>query len=459
MLFTIVVALFVLGVLILVHETGHFLAAKLVGIQVLRFSIGLGRPLISFQRGETEYAVSAIPFGGYVKMAGDDPTEGLEGGEVEEDKEKGVQIDPERQFNKKSLWARFLVILAGPLMNFILAMVLYMGVLYFQGAETYGTTTVESVQAAAVPGAEQIRPESRILEIDGRKVDNWNDVIEEILNSTSASTAFSLYDIGAGQNYTVSVPTPVDSLRRQLAFSLQPFVAPAVGSLIPDKPAAKAGLQPGDLILSIDGKPIKSWNEMTGIIHTSPGKELVLEVERAGARLTVKVKPEMSSLPQADDTFREVGLIGISPQMARVSLSMFESVINGAKNTVYTADIMVRSLVGLFKNLVTRKISMTQARDVLGGPVMIGQMAGQSARAGDLWAFMAFLSLNLCLLNLLPIPVLDGGHLLFLFIEFVRFGKPLSPRQRMWMLQVGLVIVLALMILATANDLRRVFGL
>jgi len=456
MAFTIAVAIFVLGILIFVHELGHFLAAKLVDIQVLRFSIGLGKPVVSRRWGETEYSLSAIPFGGYVKMAGDDPTEALEG-KVEQ---TGITTDTTRHFDKKSLFQRFVVIFAGPLMNFLLAMVLYMGILYFQGAETTPSTTVEAVEEELIlPGMEKLVPGSKILRVNGSEVANWHEIIKQVVNSSSPSTVLELLDAERNKHYSISVPTPDDSTRQQLAASMQPLVAPRIGTVIPGKPADKAGLKPGDLILSLDGKPVKSWKEMSGIINASAGDTLTVVVNRDGRRLTFEVSPEKSMVPQGGDTFVEKGLIHIRPQMERIDLSLAEACVNGATNTIYTTAFIIRSMGHLLGGLITREISMRQARDFLGGPVMIGQMAGESARSGQLWAFMAILSINLAILNLLPIPVLDGGHLLFLFIELVRFGKPLTPQQRMRFIQVGLLIVMALMLLATANDLRRLFGL
>ena len=184
----------------------------------------------------------------------------------------------------------------------------------------------------------------------------------------------------------------------------------------------------------------------------------MVQLERDGRSIDLKVVPEKGRIPQADRTFKTVGLIGISPTMVRVNLSFAKSVIGGFNTSVYKTDMIIRSLSSWAMGMLTGEISFSEARDMLGGPVMIGQWAGEAARAGWLFSFMAFLSLNLALLNLLPIPVLDGGHLLFIFIEIIRFGKPLSPQQRMRLIQVGLFIVLALMIFATANDLRRVFG-
>ncbi len=467
MLVTILVTVFVLGVCIFVHELGHFLAAKAVGVQVLRFSIGLGKPLFAFRRGETEYALSAIPFGGYVKMVGDDPVESLEGaGEDEQtlEEETGIKIDPARRFSSKSLPARFLVIVAGPLMNMILAACIYVCILYFQGAETYGTTVIAEVSSLPpLPGLEQIEPYSRAARVDGKEVGNWNDILEAVGKAKGAGIQFDLVHPNGAGNYSVTVSAPADSLRTRLAMALQPMIEPEVGGTVPGKPAAEVGIQRGDRVISIDGKPIQSWQEMTRIIHNSPGVALSLEVRREGAAqpLTFTITPEKSRLPGEGNNLKEVGLIGIRPPSPgqRLDMSLVEAVTGGVNSTAYATVYIVRSLTGLVGGLLRREIPVREARDFLGGPVIIGQMAGESARAGELWPFIAILSINLGLLNLLPIPVLDGGHLLFLAIEAVRFGRPLSAKQRMRLIQVGLVIVLALMVFATANDIGRVLGL
>jgi len=456
MAFTVIVAIFVLGLLIFVHELGHFLAAKLVDIQVLRFSIGFGKPIISRYWGETQYSLSWVPFGGYVKMAGDDPGEGIEG-TVDQGR---VTADPARHFENKSVLQRFLVISAGPLANFLLAMFLYQGIIFFKGADTYSTTTVETLrQEMLFPGMEKIRNWSKILKVNNIEVSNWDEIVDEVLGGSGDATSFILLDQERNQRYSVSIPTPSNPLRQQLAAALIPFSLPRVGSLVPGKPAQKAGLERGDLIVEINGEPVRSWHEMTEKIHASAEIPLTLLVERDSERIQFEITPEKRSVPQSDGSFKELGLIGITQYFDRIPQPLGESIKAGAKNTVYMTVYITKSLANLFMGLITRDISLGEAKDVFGGPVLIGQLAGESARSGYLWSFMAILSINLAILNLLPIPVLDGGHLLFLLIEVVRFGRPLSPAQRMRLIQVGLLIVFALMLLATANDLRKVFGL
>jgi regulator of sigma E protease len=456
MIFTILVAVFVLGVLIFVHELGHFLAAKLVGIQVLRFAIGLGKPIVAYKWGETEYALAAIPFGGYVKMAGDDPVESLEGEAPDQDDEP---TDPSRHFDRKSVMARFLVIFAGPFMNFFLAAVLYMGIFYFKGAETYDTTVVDSINAElALPAMDRIAPGSRILAIDGKKPANWDDVQESCLHPISSSVELLLQQAGSSGSYTVSIPVPDDSTRSKLAYALNPLIEPRIGEVAPGKPAYRAGIQSGDLFVKIDNREIKTWREVTEIIHNSMEDTLAVTLQRNGEYVSLEVAPEKGRIPHAGD-YKTVGMIGISPRLVRVKLPLLKSIVAGTRITFYNTGLIAKGLPHIFSELLTGGISFREARDAVGGPILIGQLAGEAARKGWLFSFMAFLSLNLALLNLLPIPVLDGGHLLFIFIEVIRFGKPLSIKQRMRMIQVGLFIVLALMVFVVVNDLRRVFGL
>ncbi len=456
MLYTLLVSIFVLGVLIFIHELGHFLAAKLVDVQVLRFSIGLGKPFWARRWGETEYALCWIPFGGYVKMAGDDPAEGLEG-EVDEEE---ITTDPQRHFENKSVLQRFAVIFAGPLANFLLAIVLYQGVFFFQGADTIGGTVIETVQnAAALPGLENVRDRSRVIAVNGVEVQSWDDIVSKVLAGSENNTVLRLGNEQGEDAYRVTVSTPEDSTRRLLAASMVPYTPPEIGGLVPGKPAREAGLERGDVIERIDGQPVASWLEMTRIIHASAGKELEIVVNRGGERISFNITPDKGTIPVGGGELREVGLIGIERPMKRIKMSLGESLVEGARHTVRVTVMLTGSFANLVVGLVSRDISLSTAKDTLGGPVLIGQMAGEWARSGRLWSFMAILSINLAILNLLPIPVLDGGHLLFLAIEVVRFGKPLSVNQRMRMIQVGMLLVFALMILATANDIARLFGL
>jgi len=349
----IVAFLVVISILIVVHELGHFWAAKSVNIQVPRFSLGLGPRVAGFRRGETEYVISAIPLGGYVKMAGmedDEAAEVLEGGGDPQ------EVDPERTFDSKPLWARAWVISAGVIFNAIFAVLVFMGL---------------------------------------------------------------------GMAYGEPVPTPV------------------VGQVIPASPAAAAGLRTGDRVLAIGGERIADWTEFVKVVEASPGRPLPVELQRAGRTVAVTVTPRSEG---------GVGKIGVAPsQTAEVvhrPMGAGEAVVYGFRETWnYTALIG-----GLLGKLFTGEESLRS----LGGPLTIGQVSGEAARLGleTFLGFMAILSVNLAVLNLLPIPVLDGGHLLFLTIEAVR-GRALSLESRIRLSQVGMIVVMALMVWALTNDVLR----
>ncbi|MFQ5689864.1 MAG: RIP metalloprotease RseP [Gemmatimonadota bacterium] len=363
MILTLLATVLVLGVLILVHELGHFWAAKAVGIEVPRFSIGIGPKIVGFRRGETEYVLSWLPIGGYVKMAGqteEEAMEVLEGGGMPE------REPSPRDFDAKPLWARTLVISAGILMNLVFAFV-----------------------------------------------------------------AFSL-------------------LARE-----QVVVEPLIGDVAEGSPAMVAGLQPGDRILALDGDRVRGWRDVVSFVQTRAGKEIVLAVDRGGRRVTLRATPE--SAAEFSEVVRDsvrFGRLGITldPKASERRAGPGEALVAGwAETGRWTGTIL-----GFLRDLVTGRSS---ARE-LGGPIMIGQISGQAVRAG-FWAllnFMAVISVNLAILNLLPIPVLDGGHLAFLGVEAVR-GRALSARQRIRLTQVGLVVVVGLMLWAIGNDILRLLGI
>ena len=349
MLLTIAAFILVLGVLIFVHELGHFMAAKAVGIAVPRFSIGFGPATpLKLKRGETEYLVSWIPLGGYVKMASKEEQEAmaaLEGGELEE------EYPPERLFESKSLAARILVISAGVIMNALFAWAAYSGLLAGYG-----------------------RLETRV-----------------------------------------------------------------VGEVLAQRPAAAAGMQSGDLFTHVDGEPVATWRELVEILEQSSGRTLHITVQRQGQSVDLAVTPED-------------GRIGIGQRFGarRGPLPIATAVVEGARET-WQGGLQI---IGFLEGMIFGRVSARQ----LGGPLAIGQASGQFARAGlaPLLTFMAFLSINLAILNLLPIPVLDGGHLIFLLLEGLRGGKPLPQNVRLRLTQIGLYVLLGIMAFAMINDFVRI---
>lgn len=367
MIITILVTILVLGVLIFVHELGHFVAAKSVDIEVPRFSIGLGPKMVGFRRGETEYVLSWIPLGGYVSMAGmadEEVTQKLEGGAEAGagPQMRGAAGSSPRDFDAKPFWARVMVISAGVIMNWLFAVV-----------------------------------------------------------------AFGAVAMGQG------------------------MIEPRIATVAPGSPAAEAGLRVDDLIKRVDGVAVRDPVQVTMRIERSPGEPIELVVERDGADVSFVATPnavdEYSDILGAD---RHVGRIGIVIGADGGRAGPIEALAVGWSTTAYWGGAILQFLA----DLVTGRMS---AREI-GGPIMIGEISGQAARAGiwQLLSFMAVISVNLAVLNLLPIPVLDGGHLLFLLIEGVRGGRPLSLKQRLRFTSVGMVLILALMVWTVGNDLVRV---
>ena len=449
---TLVATIFVLGVLIFVHELGHFMAAKAVGIAVPRFSIGLGPPTpIRFRRGETEYLIAWIPFGGYVKMASREEQEAmaaLEGGRLEE------EYPPERLFESKSLGARILVLSAGVIMNALFAWATYAGLLMAYGQAVDPTTAISRVDAETLPqgaGALAAIPFGATVErINGRPVESWNDIIDGVLDPRSDRLRLEL---STGEPIAVDVPGADAERRARIAQAIVPLWQPRVGAMVAGRPAAEAGLEVGDLITGIDGEPLRSWDALVATVEKSVGKPLVLSIDRGGEAVEIEVTPaEHEVTDTLTGDVRKVGRIGINPllETRRIELGAVDAIAEGA---MQTWDNGLRVLVFL-KGLFLGQVSIRQ----LGGPIMIGQASGQFARAGfvPLLSFMAFLSINLAILNLLPIPVLDGGHLVFLLLEGLRGGKPLPQAVRLRLTQVGLFLLLGLMAFAVINDVFRI---
>lgn len=448
---TILATVIVLGVLIFVHELGHFFAAKSVGVEVQRFSIGLGPRIFGFRRGETEYVLSAIPLGGYVKMGGmeDEVMERLEGdGPVE-------RRPSPRDFDAKPLWARAFVISAGVIMNLLFAFVVYTTVMAVWGMPQL-SPRVGLVRAAELPaGTEalaQIPVGAEVVRIGGRDIHSWMDVTDALLHASAGPTEVETVNPAA----TVAVTLPQETeARGRVVGAVRPFLDPEVGAVTPSSPAERGGLKPGDRILSVNGVPVASWDEFVEKIQSQPGKRVELVLYREGGQITRAVTPEPEQ--EADPVTgqqRTIGKIGIAYSPTNLSyqkVGIGEAVQYGARETVGTVQL----IFGFLRDLFTGHVSPRS----VGSIVTISQTSGQAAAAGleAFLQFMALFSVNLAVLNLLPIPVLDGGHLLFLAIEGVR-RRPLTLEQRLRWSNVGFLIVMGIMLWALSNDFLRLFG-
>jgi len=450
---TVLATVVVLGVLIFVHELGHFGAAKLVGIEVQRFSIGLGPKVVGFTYGETEYVLSAIPLGGYVKMGGmdDEVMERVEGGTTDT-----PRVPSERDFDRKPIWARTLVISAGVIMNMLFAFATYSFVAAHRGIPVSATTRIGEIVTAELPsGAEAlatIEPGSRIVRIGDQPVEDWNGVIDGLLGSAQGPLTIELVDPTQSVDVLVSAD---ESERLALAGSVQPWIEAGVGLLIPGSAAEEGGLEAGDRITSVAGTPVQNWFDLVREIESRPGERTEIGLDREGRQLTRAVVID-SEQESRSGTSVAVGKIGIGPPNGPVAFteaSLGEAVARGYSDTVFTTGY----ILGFLKDLVTGGVSPRS----LGSVVTIGQFSGPAAAAGldTFLQFMAMFSINLAVLNLLPIPVLDGGHLVFLGIEAVRGGRGLTVEQRLKWSNVGFVFIIGLMVWALSNDVLRLFGI
>jgi regulator of sigma E protease len=449
---TILATIIVLGVLIFVHELGHFWAAKAVGIEVLRFSIGFGPRIFGFKSGETEYVLSAIPMGGYVKMGGmdDEVMEKIEGGAVE-----GRQPS-DRDFDAKPIWARTLVISAGVIMNMIFAFASFAFVAAQYGIPDYATTRIGQVVAEGLPpGAEPlgtIEPGSRIVRIGERDVRSWGELVNGLYEAPTGPLALQVLD--PSRALEITVPEDEEG-RRALATSINPWIEAGVGMTVPGSPAEEAGLEAGDRITAVAGMPVDNWWDLVLEVESRPGERVEVELVRSGRELTRAVEVGAEEERRGEETL-VVGKIGIgppNPEMTYAEASLGEAVVHGYRETVAVTGV----ILGFLRDLVTGGISPRS----VGSIVTIGEASGQAAQAGfeQFIRFMALFSINLAILNLLPIPVLDGGHLLFLAIEAVRGGRGLTAEQRLAWSSVGFYIIIGIMLWALGNDFLRLFGL
>jgi regulator of sigma E protease len=437
----------VLGVLIVVHELGHFIMARLAGVGVERFSVGFGPVLWRFRGKETEYCVSAIPMGGYVKMMGDDENP-LEGG-------KGATIDPRKAFNAKPLAARFLIVFAGPAMNFVLAVVIA-ALMFMLVGRPVAPAQVGRVVEGGPAAQAGLQTGDRIISIDGAAVPYWEDVARVV--QAAGPRALKVVVKGASGERTVDL-TPTQTKRRDLfgdeqnvwELGASPYIPATIGDTVSGDPADQAGLKSGDTVTALEGQPVMSWDDLAEKIHQRAGQPTRLEVKRGSETLPIMVTPKKGKIPGPDGKEVEAGLVGIRP--GGTTLMVRSNPLTATwEGVVWAGDVTAKTAIGLYK-WASRQIPSNS----IGGPIQIATMAGEQARQGisSLALFTAVISVNLFLLNLLPVPMLDGGHLLFFACEAV-LGRPLSVRKREVAQQVGFALLMLLMVFAFYNDFKRI---
>jgi regulator of sigma E protease len=446
-LYMLVGTLVALGVLVTIHEFGHFWVARRCGVKVLRFSVGFGSPLLRWHdRQGAEFVVAAIPLGGYVKMLdereGDVPPELLD-----------------QSFNRKSVKQRIAIVAAGPVANFLLAL-LFFWVLAMLGSQQV-RPVIGAVEAGSLAQAAGLQAGQEIVAINGKPTTGWAAVNLQLVTR-----------LGETGQLDVAVREPgssVDSLRRIeldnwlrgadepdpiASLGIRPWrpaLEPVLAQLDPKGPAFAAGLKEGDRLLTLNGQALADWQQLVDQVRGLPGKSITLQIERQGQQLDVPLTLAARGEGQALTGYMGAGVAGGEwpPSMLReVRFGPLEAVVEGAKNTWAMSVLTLNSL----KKMLFGELSVKN----LSGPITIAKVAGASAESGlsDFLKFLAYLSISLGVLNLLPIPVLDGGHLLFYLVEWVR-GRPLSERVQGWGMQIGISLVIGVMLLALVNDLSR----
>ncbi len=422
---TLIYFIIALGILIFVHELGHFLAARAFGVKVETFSIGFGPKLFKFNCCETEFTVSLIPLGGYVKMAGEDPDSPAK--------------SPD-EFYAKPPWQRIIIALAGPLMNLLLAVVFF--TLSYAIGRYIPSYQIEEAKVGTVISKEvPLKSGDVILKVNGERVKNWKELNQIV--ALNPQKELTLTVKRGNEIKEIKVKTGIDKENGIGTLQVIPAIKPKIGKVIKGSPAEKAGLKPNDVILKIDGKEIESWRQVVEIIGKSSGKELKITVLRDSKEITLKVKPQFNS---------KLGryTIGIVPKfsMTFVKYPLKEAVKKGIEE--------FKSQSALFFEFLYKLITGQASIKSLGGPILIAEVAGKAAQAGisNFIYFMGFISLQLGYFNLLPLPVLDGGLILLFLIEVIR-RRPLSSSFREKFQQVGLALLALLMVVVFYNDIMR----
>ena len=440
--FAILVFIAVIFVLVLVHELGHFLAAKLFGMRVERFSIGFPPRLVGKKVGDTDYCISATPLGGYVKISG----------MAEEMEEHEVQKEPQPwEYRSKPVWQRIIVITAGVIFNMILAYVIFTGIVYSYGSERIPIENVSSFYIPEGSTAHEVgfRTGDQIVAVKDRPIEYVDSpVLFSLSDLTSSTLSFTV--LRDGEEVTLQAPEGLmDKISQDQDFvTIENALPSKIGMVSEGDPAYEAGMQSGDEIVAINGEEISFWLQMVEYIQNAENS-LELTVLRDGETFTTSVTPDSES-----------GLIGVGPvnlfdyfNAESIQYGLLGSIQEGINQTHDTAGAIVNG----FQQLLTGSISVRQN---LGGPIAIADISAEATKTGGMlgfWRIMAYLSITLAIVNILPIPMLDGGHLMFLIYEGITRREP-SMRVKMGLQQIGLILLVGLMIFVIFNDILRIVG-
>lgn len=446
---TLLWAVILFGLLIFFHELGHFILAKLVGVRVLKFSLGFGPKMIGKKIGETEYLISAIPLGGYVKPLGEEPGEEL----AEEDKPRAFTYQP--------VWKRMAIVFAGPVFNLILAFLIFFAFLGLNHPVEIPdfnalSPRIVSVSADSPAMRAGLRVNDVVVSINGKDISTWIEMEGIILENPGKEITLRVRRDGKETDITVT-PEPEtvkDAQGNEIVVGRIGISGRAsiIGEVFEDTPARRAGLQKNDMIIAIDGVPVMDWQEMSSILSKSPGREVVMKVMREGRMLDIHVTPEPKTARDSDGNEITVGRIGISSKSAfRViqSESIWQAPFRALQAVYEWCVVTLEIVVKLFSGSISAK--------QVGGPILIVDAAAKAASVGAFtyFNFIAIISINLAILNLMPVPVLDGGHIMFLSIEALR-RKPLSEKLMTAANRVGMALLLLLITFVFYNDIMRI---
>ncbi len=423
----------VLGVLVLLHEWGHFIVAKLCGVRVDIFSIGFGPRIWGTKRGDTDYRVSILPLGGYVKMAGDNPIEERAGEPYE--------------FLSRPRWQRFLIAIAGPAMNILVALVILWVIYAFVGnpVDAYLHQTAQVVAVPKDAPSWGVQPGDRIVAVDGMKTAKWEDVLTAVGMAKPGDTvSLVVLRNGSQQTLSVKVPSGPNAADEVTGY---PYLPTTLAEIQPDSPAQKAGLKAGDTVVSIDGVPTHTFLQLTEAVQGSGGQVVHFVVQRDGKDVALNIAPK--KMMNGDDGSMQWMIGAARPQQNYYEHeSVWTAVTDSVGRCVYWTRQMGDIVAGVFRG----KISTRE----LAGPVGIVQLSGQAAKDGPVMFlfWMAYISLDLALVNLLPIPILDGGHVLMLAVEgSLRRDLSIAFKERV--VQIGIIFLLGVFVFVFYNDILR----
>lgn len=448
-IYMVLAAIIVLGPLIAIHEFGHFWVARRVGVKVMTFSIGFGPAFLKWKdRQGTQYQIAAIPLGGFVRMA--DEREG--------------EVAPEdlpRAFNRQPVWARMAIVAAGPLINLVFAVFLYW-IIFLQGTET-----LRPIIGRVLPGTPAamagIKSGDEVLAIDGKTVGDWEAINYALIDRMGESGELRLRLRHQAGEPARNVALPlnrflsgkeVDPFREVGFMPWQPALQPVLGEVVAGGAGDRQGLKAGDRILAVDGKPITSWQDFVEVVRMQPEQTLEATIQREARTLTLKLTPAAEK--DAQGVMRGRLGIALKEQKLDYPAAYRQSIHHGPVDALVLAVAKTGKLIMFTLESMGKMLQGLISVNNLSGPITIAKVAGQSAALGweALLGFMALLSVSLGVLNLLPIPVLDGGHLVYHAIEGV-IGRPVSERMQVLGLRIGVALLMSLMLLAIFNDLSR----